>query len=742
MKEFGGKNMDFFYIIKYMATYIVIVAVFGVLLSHLYLSFSKQVRDEALDNGYKRLKEGISAVDTKIGDMYRYASLVRDDDGVGEMAKMHGLNESGDYWVLNKAREGVDDLFSVYDMRCSVIFKNNNMFVANGYSSVNYDEGYKTYASYENVTAKELKDMIFKTEKSISYLPVAKVKYKEAEDINALTCVVKMPVNSSLKYDCAVLFLLDEKEIVELALDEKMRESGFLYITDSDGNVLLNYNYNGDFEMPDTNDNYNIKTIDNEKYYIFSEKAIYSNLTAVAGISHKAFSDELRPVLSIVKLYIFFGVLLVIIACLFFSARQAAFVKGAINAFSGRRRSPGHIKSDYGYIQSEIKAISEENNRQNIEKMQEAIKSSLLEKVLMYGVYESGEKQQFEEYVGKHPEFFCMVCVHTDTDNYEEGLNLSECIKNRYEKEFDVLTICNGAKELNFIIWLDENESADIERILDFTNKLTKEFTLITACVSTVGSGIENIHTCYQQTKNMLRQIFDPSERFLCFKKHNDISFNRVFEGSMSKRLSEMVVIGEKEEIKKLFAKIKRNLRINVMENEQEIMQLFCEIKSPLDEIFTNMLKRSGEREIPQYKSQMPINDMIDELESFALYLCDCIFEKKRSKKEELRQKITEYMQNNYQNPGLCAAVVAEEFSLSEKYIFSVVKEYTGKTFNEFLEGIRLEKAQEYLLKTDMAVNKIAQMVGFNTIDTFYKAFKRVHGTAPGKWKENNTDKN
>ena len=739
MKKFDKSKIDFFYIIKYMATYIVIVAVFAMLLSHLYIKFSSQVKKEALDNGYKRFDDGINELDTKISDMYRIASLIRDDEAVSKMAKLNASLGNEDYYIFSKAQKELADLRELYELESSVIFKNNDYFVANGSYSGILGKDYKTYADYEGVSAEEIRQRIFSESKSISYIPSKPVKCGGAEEKNAITVAAKMPVNAAMKYDCAVLFLIDNESIVDMVLDEKRKDSSYFYITDDKDEVILRHNFSDEVTVPEKN--YSEEKTNGEKYYIFKSKAQYSNLTAVMGIPESAFQKELKPILNIVRLYIFIGVLLVIAACIYFATRQASFVKGAINAFPGRKKETGNIRDDYGYIRSEIKAMSEENlrHRESIERMRESIRNSLIEKVLMYGVYELGEKLAFEEYVGKHTEFYCLVSVLSDVEDYEERLNLSERIKNIYEDEFNVLTVCSEAEKLYFIIWLDGDENTEIEKILDFTYKLTKRLTSITACVSSVGSGVENIHICYHQTCNMLRQIFDPSERFLYFKKHNDAAPGRIFEASTSRRLSELVVIGEREEIKKLFARIKRNLRLKVMENEQEIMQLFFEIKSPLDEIYTNVFKKSGEREIPQYKSQLHLNDMIDELEDFSLYLCDCMAEKKRSKKEELRAKIAAYIEENYHNSGLCAQVVADEFSLSEKYVYSVVKEHTGKTFNEFLESIRLEKAKEYLIGTDMAVNKIAQAVGFNAIDTFYKAFKRVHSVAPGKWKESNS---
>ena len=81
--------------------------------------------------------------------------------------------------------------------------------------------------------------------------------------------------------------------------------------------------------------------------------------------------------------------------------------------------------------------------------------------------------------------------------------------------------------------------------------------------------------------------------------------------------------------------------------------------------------------------------------------------------------------------------MVAEKFSLSEKYFFAFVKEQTGKSFGKYIENIRLDKVIELLKTTDTNVNEIAQQVGFNSISTFYKTFNRVFGVSPAEWRKN-----
>ena len=59
------------------------------------------------------------------------------------------------------------------------------------------------------------------------------------------------------------------------------------------------------------------------------------------------------------------------------------------------------------------------------------------------------------------------------------------------------------------------------------------------------------------------------------------------------------------------------------------------------------------------------------------------------------------------------------------------LKDHTGKSFTEYLEGVRLNQAMKLLRESDAGVTEIAVRCGFTTQNTFYKAFRRRFGISP-----------
>ena len=74
------------------------------------------------------------------------------------------------------------------------------------------------------------------------------------------------------------------------------------------------------------------------------------------------------------------------------------------------------------------------------------------------------------------------------------------------------------------------------------------------------------------------------------------------------------------------------------------------------------------------------------------------------------------------------------EFHVSENFVLQLVKEGTRKSFKNYVEGLRIDKADHMLMNTNETNADIALACGFGSETTFYRAFARKHGVTPSKW--------
>ncbi|WP_313152632.1 response regulator transcription factor [Lacrimispora sp.] len=74
--------------------------------------------------------------------------------------------------------------------------------------------------------------------------------------------------------------------------------------------------------------------------------------------------------------------------------------------------------------------------------------------------------------------------------------------------------------------------------------------------------------------------------------------------------------------------------------------------------------------------------------------------------------------------------VFSEKFRLTPEYISNLFGKETGMTFSNYLKKIRIEKAKELILTTDMKIYEIACSVGYPDQKYFSKVFKEYTGAS------------
>ncbi len=108
----------------------------------------------------------------------------------------------------------------------------------------------------------------------------------------------------------------------------------------------------------------------------------------------------------------------------------------------------------------------------------------------------------------------------------------------------------------------------------------------------------------------------------------------------------------------------------------------------------------------------------------------------RHNRRDQLKNRILSYLQGNYFDPDLYGKSVAEKFDINEKYLYTFFREQTGSSFASYLEKLRLDRAIELMETSGFCLSEIAGMVGFNSSNTFYKAFRRVYGSSPSVYRE------
>lgn len=101
------------------------------------------------------------------------------------------------------------------------------------------------------------------------------------------------------------------------------------------------------------------------------------------------------------------------------------------------------------------------------------------------------------------------------------------------------------------------------------------------------------------------------------------------------------------------------------------------------------------------------------------------------SRVEEVKKYISENLDSN-----LSASIVSQRFELSISSLQHLFKKYVKKSYRQYLEDARMEKAHLLITKKGRRINEAMYSTGYNNRVTFNIAFKKRFGFPPSHFRK------
>lgn len=99
-----------------------------------------------------------------------------------------------------------------------------------------------------------------------------------------------------------------------------------------------------------------------------------------------------------------------------------------------------------------------------------------------------------------------------------------------------------------------------------------------------------------------------------------------------------------------------------------------------------------------------------------------------------LFEEITDYMNTHLSDISISR--LTSHFHFQEDYFNRLLKAKTGLTYTQYLQKLRLEKAEELLKTTALSIDQIAESVGYRNKGYFYKIFTARHRLTPAQFRK------
>jgi AraC-like DNA-binding protein len=105
-------------------------------------------------------------------------------------------------------------------------------------------------------------------------------------------------------------------------------------------------------------------------------------------------------------------------------------------------------------------------------------------------------------------------------------------------------------------------------------------------------------------------------------------------------------------------------------------------------------------------------------------------------KSSESHWEIIAYITKHFRTVTL--AQTAERFNLTPTYCSALIKKLSGHNFSDLVRDIRITRAKQLLASSNESIFDLSYSLGYDNQEIFIRAFKKIVGMTPGRWREEN----
>ncbi|GBF72525.1 hypothetical protein PA598K_00781 [Paenibacillus sp. 598K] len=770
MKEWVKRHPAALIFGKRFMKYGLILAILLLMIIPLYYKSYGLAKQLTLDNSESKLADGVEMLEQQVLQAQTITNMLRQEEAFKRLFFLKGAPSSEYYPDIHVVQSKLKNLALTQDMYSNAYlrFKDNPVFISNHISSDDYEDVYGRFYRYSNLSAEAWQQRLFGESYIVKLYPAEQVysSYYSRQPFDGITAVVNNSYFNAFEPQSVLAIDMDRRDLLDKLIYADQWSDHIVYIADSEGRMLLSHNYDADRPIEQVDpvrglfDGIEVAGV---SYLALSEPSELLGLTAVVGIPAASFEHNVNSLLQLVLLYIVSGTALIVLLAFLFSTREALSIKQLVDTASRSTKTGFTLDNEFKYLNNAFTEIHTLNEAQHgqIEALSDSIQYSIAKHLLILGVFTEREKEEAAAYFGSAFDRFVVAKAvyqvederHAASRAAQQNLGLrleAGCVAMLSQRP---LALNLHANETVFLLFLDPEESrvgrAELKaRLSELIRSLSAEASLnitISIGLSETMSGPEAAKAAYQQAKYALGiNENEAASGVYLFEPSAGAEPGPAFDNAVLLKLYDALIAGETSQVSQLLDGSLRPLTAYAL-SEQDQLQLFFSVRQTVASAYRvigggTVGEEGRSLELPVYDQSQDIVRLADQLRRTALELCEVVIGSKKSNNDKLKANLLDYIGEHASDPALSAGAIASDLLISEKYVFSFVKEQTGKTLGKYIEDIRLAHAERLLLDTEQANSWVWRQCGFGSENTFYRAFSKKHGVTPTVWRANHRD--
>ncbi|WP_242856089.1 helix-turn-helix transcriptional regulator [Ruminiclostridium josui] len=321
-----------------------------------------------------------------------------------------------------------------------------------------------------------------------------------------------------------------------------------------------------------------------------------------------------------------------------------------------------------------------------------------------------------------------------------------------FAENYEVLSIMLNSNRVGFIIQKSDNSPLDIEKVSEKCAYLQEVINsgfgfTVTIAVSSNGKKAmelpDKLKECLGSLDyksymgdNSIIQYSDLNSFF----RYEDYSILDKYQKQLIENIKSGNEVGVRENTKLISDYLtNNNINIHYMRNfYYTTLSSINNIRISVSSVDTDKRYSEGE-DIASLIKLIEKTDKAEELNSLLEEVSLKIASKVKSFNNKsiklILRKAIDYIQDHY-NEQVTLNEVAENIYVSTFYISRMFKKELGKSFVDYLNDVRIDKAKELLKDVRYKTYEVAEKVGISDPHYFSKLFKKYSGMTPSEYRD------